>query len=348
MRKLILIVLLILITATPVMASDMDFTAPAVPEAGKDLLPYEPETFSEGLQLILNEALPLIHPAFSEAAEACLYTAGIILLLSLVEIFSAKTSGIVRMIGALAISASLLNVSHAMIPLGQETVQELSNYGKLLLPVMTAALAAQGCAVTSGTLYAGTAFFDTILSNILIHVLIPGIYAFLALSISVCALGEGSLGKMKDTVKSVVTWMLKTFLYLFTGYMTITGAVSGSADAMAIKATKVTISGVVPVVGGILSDASEAVLVSAGIMKNAAGIYGVLAILAVIVGPFIRLGAQYILLKLTAALCAMFGSKQLCGLISDFSTAMGLILAMTAAVGIMLVISTVCFMKVVG
>lgn len=80
-------------------------------------------------------------------------------------------------------------------------------------------------------------------------------------------------------VKNVVSWSLKTILTVFTTYMTVTGVVSGTTDAAALKATKVTISSVVPVVGGILSDASEAVLVSAGLMKNAAGIYGILAVL---------------------------------------------------------------------
>ena len=74
---------------------------------------------------------------------------------------------------------------------------------------------------------------------------------------------------------------MKIVLYAFTGYIGFTGVVSGTTDAMAMKAAKLTISGAVPVVGGILSDASEAVLVSAGIMKNAAGVYGILAVLAI-------------------------------------------------------------------
>ena len=130
--------------------------------------------------------------------------------------------------------------------------------------------------------------------------------------------------------------------------MSITGVVSGTTDAAALKAAKMTISSVVPVVGGILSDASESVLVSAGLMKNAAGIYGILAILAVFLEPFLRIGAHYLILKLTAALCGVFGSKQMTELIGDFSSAMGLLLAMTGATCLLLLISTVCFMKGVG
>jgi hypothetical protein len=44
----------------------------------------------------------------------------------------------------------------------------------------------------------------------------------------------------------------------------------------------------------------------------------------------------------------MFGSKQLTALIQNFCAAMGIILAMTGSVCLLLLISTVCFMKGVG
>ena len=101
----------------------------------------------------------------------------------------------------------------------------------------------------------------------------------------------------------------------------------------------------VPVVGGILSDASEAVLVSAGLVKNAVGIYGVLVIIALWIRPFIQIGMQYLLLKLTAGICGMFGTKAPVKLISCFSGAMGMLLAMTGAVSLLLLVSVVSMMK---
>ena len=89
-------------------------------------------------------------------------------------------------------------------------------------------------------------------------------------------------------------------------------------------------------------------LVSAGVMKNAAGIYGILAVLAVFLEPFLRIGIHYLMLKATASVCAIFGSGRMTGLIEDFSSAMGLLLAMTGATCLLLLISTVCFMKGVG
>ena len=190
------------------------------------------------------------------------------------------------------LAAGLLLSANSLIRLGSQTVTEISEYGKLLLPVMTAAMAAQGGAASSTALYAGTAVFDSVLSSLISRMLGPMVYLFLALSAANGAIGENILGKLRDLVKNVVSWSLKTILTVFTTYMTVTGVVSGTTDAAALKATKVTISSVVPVVGGILSDASEAVLVSAGLMKNAAGIYGILAVLAVFLSPFLKIGVH--------------------------------------------------------
>ena len=128
-------------------------------------------------------------------------------------------------------------------------------------------------------------------------------------------------------------------------FVDITGIISGTADQTAVKAMKLTISGMIPVVGGILADASETILISAGVMKNAVDIYGLFAIVAVAIGPFLSIGVQYLLLKITASVCATFSGKTLASLLDDFSSAMGLLLAMTGSVCFVQIISVVCFLR---
>ena len=142
-----------------------------------------------------------------------------------------------------------------------------------------------------------------------------------------------------------MTWTLKVSIYLFTGYLGITKVISGSTDAAALKATKMTISGMVPVVGGMISDASETIILSIGIMKNTAGVYGVLAILSICIVPFMMIGIQCGLLKLTEGICGLFGVKPIMGIIHDFTFCMDFLLAITGTVCILLMVSTVCFMK---
>ena len=343
MRKLVIILSVILILALPVYA--MDYTAPTVPDAGADLMPVAPESFSQGLSEVLSKAIAYINPSLKEAAGVCLSLIGIVLLHSVLQTLPANTKPVLGLVTSLAVAGILLSRTSSLISMGVNTVRQLSDYGKLLLPVLAAAMAGSGGVTGATALYAGTAIFDMLLGLAVSNLMVPMVYAFLALSIAAAATDSERLNHIRDLTKSFVSWCLKLLIYIFTGYITITGVISGSADATALKVTKLTMSGMIPVVGGMLSDASEAVLVSAGLMKNAAGTYGLLALLSVWLAPFVQIGTQYLLLKLTGALCATFGAKRPSQLVNQFSGAMGLLLGMTATMCLLLLVSTVCFMR---
>lgn len=346
MKRIIFAFLMLVLLAVP--ASALEFTAPEAPDDVTDLMPVEKESFGEGLWKVVTSAIGALQPNLADAARVCLSIVAVVVLTSVLRQLPGGSVHIVELVGCLAVATILLSTTNSMIRLGVETVERLSDYGKLLLPVMTAAMAAQGGVTSSAALYVGTAVFDAILSEAVSKLIVPMVYMYLVLSVAASVVNESMLVKIKDFVKGLLSWGLKIILYIFTGYMSITGAVSGTADAATIKAAKLTISGMVPVVGSILSDASESVIVGVGVMKSGAGIYGLLAILAIWISPFLQIGIQYLLLKLTAAVCDVFEVKQLSALIHGISTAMGLLLAMTGAVCFMLLISIVCFMKGVG
>ena len=346
MRRLLMTILLVNLLVIPVSAEEI--TAPTVPPSGAELMPREHESFGEGVLMILGDALSLLHPDLKEAAGICLEVIAVALLTSLIQVFPGMSPKVSELAGCVAIAVVLLKGTNSMVNLGADTVRELSEYGKLLLPVMTCALAAQGGVSASAALYAGTAAFNTLLTTLLSSLLIPMIYIYLAIAAANSAAEESSLKNMRDFVKWLMVWTLKTILYIFTGYMGITGVVSGTTDAAVLKAAKLSISSMVPVVGGILSDASETILVSAAVVKNSVGIYGLLVLLAIVIGPFLKIGVQYLLMKLTGALCAMFSEKATVGLLESFSEAMGLLLAMTGTVCLLLMISTMCFLRGMG
>lgn len=346
MRKLVLLLFLLRFLCMPAYA--VEINPPEVPEVGLQLMPENTTSFSEALTELIENAVSKMRPDLSEALQIAVTVVSTVMIFSVLQSLSGGTQKAANIAGAFVLSSSLLVHTNSMIRLGTSTITELSEYGKMLLPVMTAAMVSQGGTATSTALYTGTAAFDMILTNLISSFLVPAVYFFLALAAASGAIGEDILKRLRNFIKWFISWILKTLLTVFTTYMGISGVVSGTTDAVALKATKFTISSVVPVVGGILSDASEAVLVSAGMVKNAAGIYGILAILAVFLSPFLKIGTHYAVLKLTAALCALFGTKTMTELIEDFSTAMGFLLAMTGSVCLMLLISTICFLKGVG
>lgn len=346
MRRALLLLILMVMLAIPARAQSL--TAPSVPKHAERFMPADQKNFGAGLGEVLRDALLHIRPDLKEASSVCLGIVAVTMAVSLLDTFPGVSKKTVNLAGCIGIALTLLRSTDSLINLASTTVIEISEYGKLLLPVMTAAMASQGGITTSAAIYAGTAFFDTLLTSVIRKLLMPMIYLFILMSVASSAVGEDILKKLCNTIKWVITWSLKTILYVYTGYIGISGVVSGTTDAAALKAAKLTISGVVPVVGNILSDASEAVLVSAGTIKNAAGIYGLFAILAIWIGPFVQIGTHYLLLKAVSGICSVFSSSTATELVKSFSTALGLLLAMTGSICLMLLISLVCFFKGVG
>lgn len=343
MRRIILLILIAGLLVIPVNA--MEFTAPNVPDGAEEYMPEDTETFAEGLWYIIKTAISKLQPSIAEAAGVCLSLIAVTLLVSILQGATGSAKMPVLLSGTIGISLLFILPANSLIALGTETVWQLCEYGKLLLPVLTAALAAQGGVTTSAALHGGTAVFNAVLSTVISNLINPLIYIYLCLCIACSAVSQSLLKKLRDFVKWGMIWCLKTLLYVFTGYLSITKVISGTVDASSVKAAKLAISGAVPLVGSLISDASETILISAGLMKNAAGTYGLLAALSVWIGPFLKIGCQYILLKITAAVCAVIGNKEHSDLISDFSGAMGFLLAMTGTACLLLLVSTVCFMK---
>lgn len=323
----------------------MTIPVPTVPESGMDLMPQDTGDLGGSILSMLQNAFAELNPQITRSAGICLCLIAAVMLIAVLRQLPGKSVSVVEFAGVLAVAGFLLHQTNSLVDMAANTVVELSEYGKLLLPVMTAALASQGGVTGSAALYTGTAVFDTLLSSAIANILIPLVYIFLAASVACAATGQELLQKLRDLIKWLMTWGLKILLYIFTGYMGLTGVITGTADEAAVKATKLTMSGMIPVVGGILSDASEAVIVGAGMMKSAAGVYGMLALVAIWLTPFLNIGISYLLLKLSGVVCDSFGVKRISGLIKSFSEAMGLLLGMTASVCILLLISIICFMK---
>lgn len=321
-----------------------DFPAPSVPEAGRALMP-DASTLGEGLGMILRDLLPMIRPDLYEATRVCLAVIAAVMIVSVVQTASKELRSVCDLSATTAVAATLLLSTNSMIRLGTDTIVEMVEYGKLLLPVMTTALAAQGSVGTSAALYAATTAVISLIGTVFSRLLLPMVYLFLALAVAAGATGQEMLKQLRNLMKTGVSWFLKTVLTVFTTYMGLTGVIGGTTDSAAAKVTRTAISTAVPVVGGILSDASETVLLSVAMAKNAAGLYGIFALLAIFLGPFLKIGCQFLLLKATAAVCGIFASKSMMELIGDFSTAMGLLLGITGSVCLLLLISTVCFLK---
>ena len=180
-----------LLTAIP------DWTAPTPPDPALDLMPENADTFWEGLWQISKGVLPQILPSFSQCLGVCVSIFAVVLLLSVVENLPGGSKKALRLSGATAIGILFLGSARRLIGLGVETIQSVGEYGKALIPVLTAALAGSGGTGTSAALYAGTTVLNSLLGSLISNVIVPMLYIFLCFSLTHAALGEDTTKKLK-------------------------------------------------------------------------------------------------------------------------------------------------------
>lgn len=302
---------------------------------------------SGGIQKIFEG----IQNGIGEAVTGGLKSAAVILIIAILcsTVSTAFEGGAKYAIlaGVLAISAvSVLNVN-AFIGLGSKTLDDMNTFSKMLLPTLTGAAAASGAITSAAAKYAATALFMDIMMTVSKNIIVPLIYAYTATSIAEAALGGDGLTGASNLLKWLTRTLMMGIVLLFVAYLSLTGVISGTTDAVTTKALKTTISTVLPVVGSIIADASETVLAGASILRNAIGIFGFLAVAATCLYPFLHLGVNYLLYKAAAGLSGSIADGRITKLVSAVSTAFGMMLGLVGASALMLFISIISVIKVV-
>lgn len=298
--------------------------------------------FNQGLQSLLETGGNELLGVFQKALRSGIVLLVLVLLCQVTAgFFEDGTPDVVYLGGALAVTATAAVDMSSLVGLGRGAIDSMETFSKALLPTLAASTSVAGAPASSAARQMATMLFSDIMLTVINRFLLPMVYAYIALCAAKAALGNDGLGRMAGLIKWGSTSALSILLLVFTGYLTISGAIAGSTDATTLKAAKFAVSTAVPVVGGILSDATESILAGASLMKNAIGIIGMLTVLGICLIPFLQLAVHYLVYKVTAALAATVADSRLAGLIDGIGGAFGLIMGMTGACAVLLLISIV-------
>lgn len=245
---------------------------------------------------------------------------------------------VTQMAGTVAVAA--LSATHvtSCITAGSGALATLRDFSKILLPSMCAAAAASGAA---------TSLFLDVLLSAETAVLLPLLYLYAGTVICGTTLENDVLASLSGLLRKAFRLLIIGFASVFTLYLSLTGILTGSADAAAAKAVKTAVSAALPVVGSIVADAASTVTSSAAILRSGIGIVGVISVAAVCVTPYLQLAVHYVLYKLAAGIAESFADKRVGRLIDGFADVYGFLLGMVGVASLILFLSIVSSMKAV-
>lgn len=340
MRKLILCILLAAALCVTCQAAEL-------PEVVKDNLPDGTEEavaaglLPDALRALWNDTCAALKEALRRSARCAVRLSLTLLLCGAAQGLCAAGDGAryVPLCGALAVTSLSAGELDAFIGLGAETVEALGVLSKALLPTVAAALAAAGRAATASVWQVGTLFACDLLLSAARELLLPLVYCFIGTATAGAVLPDSGLDRLAVALRRGVSGVLCGGMLLFTGYLSVSGVLSGTADKAAVRVTKAAVSHAVPVVGDILADASEVLLSGADTLRGTVGTLGLLAVLGACTVPLARLGLQYLLYRAAAFVGTLSGVRQLDTLVSRLGEAFALVLGITGAAALILCVA---------
>ena len=254
---------------------------------------------------------------------------------------------LIEISAACAAAVMLTGGVNTLIAQTSQAMYRLSDYSKAALPVVYTAAAAGGAVSSSAVRYAAASLALDVMMSLAQKIIIPLIYAALALSLTNVLFANPILA----AVERLVRWAAKTAMtgtaLAFTTYLSMSALISTSVDAAAIKTARSVISGALPVVGGMISDASAAILSAAALVRSCTGVFGLIAVCAICAGPFAVLTVKNFVFKAVAAVAEALQSPRLKQLFSCVGSAAAMLMGMLGCSAVMLFLAFTSGMKAV-
>lgn len=157
---------------------------------------------------------------------------------------------------------------------------------------------------------------------------------------------EVHIDKISKFMKSSIVWLLGITLTLFVSVVSIDGSLTSSVDGITAKTTKAAVSNLIPVVGKILGDTVDTVIGCSNILKNAVGIVGIIVIIAICIGPIIKLTILTLSYHLVAAISQPIADAKIVKLLDEMGETFKLLLGIMSAIAVMLIIGTTLVIKI--
>ncbi|MGN1090818.1 MAG: hypothetical protein ACI4Q6_10495 [Huintestinicola sp.] len=246
---------------------------------------------------------------------------------------------------------SVLAAAAVIVPPIEECVEQaavtLSDGGDFMLcyvPVFAGICTASG-SVTAAAGYSAIMLMTAESAvKFVSGLIIPVISVCMAMTIVNSFSPAISLSGIAELLKKGITLLLGLIMTVFTGLLSLQSIVGTSADTVTVKAAKFMAANLIPIVGGAVADAYSAMRSGLGLLRGAAGAFGIIALTVTILPPVLNAVCMYLAMWAGRAAAELFGVKELAGLFKGAASVLSMVIAVLSCFCVMFVISTVIMM----
>ncbi|NMA90307.1 MAG: stage III sporulation protein AE [Amphibacillus sp.] len=143
------------------------------------------------------------------------------------------------------------------------------------------------------------------------------------------------LTKLADLLRKISLGLLFMSLTIFLTILSAKGTITAVQDGLGIKTAKFVTNNFIPVVGRMLSEATDTIFATTQVIKNGLGLFGLITILLVVCLPIIKVAVIGGFYKFAAAILQPIGDDQVVKSISIISDHVFYLLAILVVVSFM-------------
>lgn len=265
----------------------------------------------------------------------------IILITAAISAFGTETEKFAPALyaAALAVTAIISKDILECISASVNSAKGVTTFMLAFIPVFIGIMAISGKAVTAAAsgavLITASDFFAYCLSFLVLPTL--GCYLSVTVSSSVSPLLEKS--GTAELLKKLSVWAMSLISTVFIGILGLQTAVNSAADTLTMKTAKFIVGTSVPIAGAALSEAAGTVYSSMNLLKSTVGIYGIVAIIIILLPIIIELILWRLILLVNASAGDMFGLSKISGLLRAVDTMLSTLIGILLFIGTLFIIS---------
>lgn len=302
---------------------------------------------------IFQKALSIITDALADRKNRLLYSFGaviaIILLASVMQALKLSENGVLdpicQYISVLALSGVTYSLMYKLFIYVIASMEALNLAMSSLMPIMSSLHIMGGTAGAGAASGAGLTLFLSVLSTICTKVLLP----LLRISFALCLVGavpqSVNLSSVCNLVKNTATTVM-AFIFSLLGFtLYLQTGIASAGDTYITRSIKFASGVFVPVIGGMLGDASRTVIASVSVVKGTVGAAGTVMVLSAVLPPIISVALHKLLLLACAITAKTLGCERESAFLYDLCGITSVLLALTAGAGAVCIIAVAVFIK---
>jgi stage III sporulation protein AE len=206
--------------------------------------------------------------------------------------FLSESVGELAFYACYIVIVSILIISlNSALDLGRGIIDNMVGFMHATIPVLITLLISGGNITSGGVFQPILIMIVEISATVMKNFFIPLIFLSTVLSIVDNISGKIQVSKLASFFKQIGTWSLGLILTAFIAVLTIQSSVGAVVDGVTGKTAKFAIGAFIPVAGKYLADAADTVIGCTLLIKNAAGVAVMLAIVSICLIPIIKIFA---------------------------------------------------------